>query len=111
LRIIYKLGFFLIASIWNLAVLAVFSFFVGWSADILGSIIDSQIIRDYAYVVCMLSTVAMFWFVPLATILSLLFKRVINPKFPFFISFKRFWGISEKPSRLKNQPNQSSDPT
>ena len=92
---IYNLSFFLVALIWNLAIISVFSFFASWFFDIFGSIIDSQIIRDNAYVIAMLATVTMFWFGLLAAILSMFFKckscgsRIIKPKFPFFISFTK----------------------
>lgn len=93
LYLIYKSSFFFVALFWNLAVFSVFSFFASWLFDILGSIIDSQIIKDYAYVIAILTSVGMFWFGFLAAILSSLFKckscgyRLMKSRFPFFVSF------------------------
>ncbi len=92
---INKIGYFFIALIWNIAVLSVVSFLLGWAFDILGSFFDSEIIRGYAYGVALLATISMFWFGLLAAILSNFVKckqcdsRIMTLSAPFFVSLTK----------------------
>jgi hypothetical protein len=108
--IVTKVGYFLVALIWNIAVLSVVCFLASWLLDVFGYAIDSEIIRGYAYGSALLATIAMFWFSLLAAILSGFFKckacdsRVMALRFPYFVSLTKcrcskckqpFVGISE----------------
>lgn len=105
-----KIGYFLVALIWNIAVLSMCCFPAGWLLDVFGYVIDNEIIRGYAYGVGLLATLAMFWFGLLAAILSGFVKckacnsRVLVLCFPYFVSLTKcrcskckqpFVGISE----------------
>jgi len=65
-----KLGYFIVALIWNIAILSVIILLVRWPLDILGSVINSEIIRGYAYGFAVVATISMFWFGLLAEILT-----------------------------------------
>lgn len=65
-----KIGYFISALIWNIAIVSVACFLAAWGLDIFGSLIESEIIRGFAYVFALLATVSMFWFGLLAAILS-----------------------------------------
>jgi len=101
--VITNLTYFVVALIWNVAILSVYSFFASWFFDILGALIENEAIRNNAYAVAMLATASMFSFGILAAILSKLVKckscgsPIIKPEFPFFISFKKFSCVSCKP--------------
>jgi hypothetical protein len=87
-----KVGYCLVALIWNIAVLSVVCFLASWLLDIVGSATDNKMIRGYAYGVAMLATISMFWFGLLAAVLSAFVKckrcgsRVMSLRFPFFVS-------------------------
>nr|CAP48587.1 putative integron gene cassette protein [uncultured bacterium] len=87
-----KIVYFFIASIWNIAILSVAFFLGGWLLDIVGSILESDSVRDYAYGVALLATISMFWFGLLSLILSFFVKckqcgqRVLRLKRPFLVS-------------------------
>lgn len=89
---INKVWYFIIALIWNVAIFSVVCFFTGWTLDILGAVIDSKIIREFAYGVGLLATISMFWFGLLAAILSVFVKckkcgsRIMILRSPFFVS-------------------------
>lgn len=89
---INKAGYFLIALIWNIAIASVVVFLLAWPLDIIGAIIESEVVRGYAYVAGVLGTISMFWFGLLAAILSSFVKckkcnsRVMSFRYPFFVS-------------------------
>ena len=87
-----KIGYFLVALIWNIAVLSVVGHLTAWLLDILGSAIDSNIIRGCAYVIGMITAVSTVWFGLLAAILSSFVEckncgsRILSLRSPFFVS-------------------------
>ena len=89
---INKAGYFLIAVIWNIAIASVLLFLVAWPLDILGALIESEVVRGYAYGFGIIGTISMFWFGLLAAIFSNFVKckkcnsRAMSLRFPFFVS-------------------------
>ena len=92
---INKIGYFIIALIWNIAVASVMLFLIAWPLDILGAIIESEIVRGYAYGAGIIGTISMFWFGLLAAILSNFVKckkcntRSMSLSYPFFVSLTK----------------------
>jgi hypothetical protein len=87
-----KIGYFLVALIWNIAVLSVVGFLAAWPLDIFGYAIGNNIIRGYAYGIGIIASISIFWFGLLAAILSSFVKckscysRIISLRYPFFVS-------------------------
>ena len=92
---INKAGYFLVAIVWNCALLSAVLFLASWPLDIVGYAIDDERIRGYAYGTALLATIATFWVGLLAAILSSLVKckrcasRVLLMRFPFFVSLTK----------------------
>lgn len=88
---ISKIGYFVIALIWNIAVASVVLFLVSWPIDILGAIVESKEIRDYAYGGGILGAISMFWFGLLAAVFSYFVKckkcgsRTMSLSYPYFV--------------------------
>ncbi len=87
-----KIGYFISALIWNIAIVSAACFLAAWGLDIFGSLIESEIIRGVAYVFALLATMSMFWFGLLAGILSVSItckkcgSRIMTLNPPFFVS-------------------------
>ena len=87
-----KLGYFIAALIWNNTILSVIILLVSWPLDILGSVINSEIIRGYAYGFAIVATICTFWFGILSAIFSSLVKckkcgsRILKFRSTFLVS-------------------------
>jgi len=92
---INKAGYFIIAVIWNIAIASVLLFLMAWPLDILGALIESEVVRGYAYGFGIIGTISMFWFGLLAAILSNFVKckkcnsRAMSLSYPFFYSLTK----------------------
>ncbi len=89
---ISRVGYFVVALVWNTAVLSVVLFLTGFIFDIVGSATGNERVRGDAYAVGLLATVSGFWFGLLAAVLSPLVKcnrcgaRTMSLRSPFFVS-------------------------
>ena len=70
MNIIINVSYFIVALIWNIAILSAIVFLSCFLIDILGSIFENKFMKDGSYVIAMLATVSFFWFGIAAGLLS-----------------------------------------